>query len=92
MFSTSDYVLFSKSLARGVLQRLLYLQVKEDILTDELFCPPETSVLLASYALQAKFGDYSVHLRESGRLFSDRLLPKRCVLYASLKLEKLNSL
>lgn len=33
-------------------QRLFYLQVKDAILSDEVYCPPETSVLLASYAMQ----------------------------------------
>ena len=41
-----------------VMQRLFYLQVKNAILSDEIYCPPETSVLLASYAVQAKYLDY----------------------------------
>jgi FERM central domain len=56
---------------------LFYLQVKEAILNDEIFCPAETSVLLASYALQAKFGDYSPELFKSRSLFEERLLPQR---------------
>uniref|UniRef100_A0A665TZW6 Radixin-like n=1 Tax=Echeneis naucrates TaxID=173247 RepID=A0A665TZW6_ECHNA len=38
---------------------LLNLSVKEAILNDENYCPPETAVLLASYAVQAKYGDYN---------------------------------
>ena len=36
------------------LQRLFFLQVKDAILTDEVYCPPETAVLLASYAVSCK--------------------------------------
>ena len=32
-------------------QRLFYLQVRESILTEDLYCPPETAVLLASYSV-----------------------------------------
>jgi len=57
--------------------RLFYLQVKDAILTDEVYCPPETSVLLASYSLQAKYGAYSPDLHKAGDLSSERLLPDR---------------
>lgn len=30
------------------------LQVKKNILEEEIYCPPEASVLLASYAVHAK--------------------------------------
>ena len=33
------------------MQRLFYLQVKDAILSEEVYCPPETAVLLASYAV-----------------------------------------
>uniref|UniRef100_A0A8C7ZDA4 FERM domain-containing protein n=1 Tax=Oryzias sinensis TaxID=183150 RepID=A0A8C7ZDA4_9TELE len=52
-------------------------QVKEAILNDENYCPPETAVLLASYAVQAKYGDYSKDVHKPGYLASDRLLPQR---------------
>merc|ERR1712158_204041 len=54
-----------------------YLQVKNAILTDDIYCPPETSVLLASYAIQAKYGDFQKDLHTPGFLNSDRLLPDR---------------
>ena len=37
-----------------ITQHLFFLQVKEAILNMDIFCPPEASVLLASYAVQAK--------------------------------------
>jgi hypothetical protein len=46
-------------------------------LSDEIYCPPETSVLLSSYAVQAKYGDYSTDTHKSGCLANDRLLPQR---------------
>jgi len=57
--------------------RLFYLQVKNAILSDDIYCPPETSVLLASYAVQAKYGDYQKDVHTPGFLNSDRLLPDR---------------
>jgi radixin len=51
--------------------------VKNGILSDEIYCPPETSVLLASYAVQAKYGDYNPETHKSDCLQNDRLLPQR---------------
>lgn len=41
-------------LIQDVTQHLFYLQVKQSILNHDIYCPPEASVLLASYAVQAK--------------------------------------
>ena len=38
--------------------------MKNAILSDEIYCPPETSVLLASYAVQAKYGDFQKDLHK----------------------------
>ncbi|CAL8283672.1 unnamed protein product [Lota lota] len=64
-------------LIQDVTRKLFFLQVKDLILGDEIYCPPESAVLLASYAVQAKFGDYSKSVHEPGYLSSERLLPKR---------------
>lgn len=48
-------------------------------MSDEVYCPPETSVLLASYATQAKFGDFSQEQNKTGCLQNERLLPQRVV-------------
>ena len=58
---------------------MFFLQVKEAILSDEAYCPPETSVLLSSYAVQAKYGDHNPDTHKSGCLANDRLLPQRYV-------------
>ncbi|KAF3850031.1 hypothetical protein F7725_019750 [Dissostichus mawsoni] len=67
----------SEELIQDITQKLFFLQVKEGILSDEVYCPPETAVLLASYSVQAKFGDYNKEVHQPGYLLSERLLPHR---------------
>ncbi|XP_029937926.1 ezrin a [Myripristis murdjan] len=64
-------------LIQDITQKLFFLQVKEGILTQEIYCPPESAVLLASYSVQAKFGDYNKFVHQPGYLLSEHLLPKR---------------
>ncbi|KAM3173157.1 hypothetical protein ACTXT7_013056 [Hymenolepis weldensis] len=52
--------------------------VKEAILKDKLPCPPETAVLLASYACQAKYGDYDEERFSRHPIPIDRLLSPNC--------------
>ncbi|XP_055337094.1 moesin/ezrin/radixin homolog 1-like [Paramacrobiotus metropolitanus] len=56
--------------------KLFYLQVKHSIVNDQLYCPPETSILLASFACQAKYGNYNKETHPAGYLASDHLLPQ----------------
>lgn len=44
----------SEELVQELTQHLFFLQVKQAILAMDIYCPPEASVLLASYAVQAK--------------------------------------
>ncbi|KAJ8938667.1 hypothetical protein NQ318_020365 [Aromia moschata] len=67
----------AEELIQDITLRLFYLQVKNAILSDEIYCPPETSVLLASYAVQARHGDYQKGAHNPGFLANDRLLPQR---------------
>ncbi|KAK9686372.1 FERM N-terminal domain [Popillia japonica] len=67
----------AEELIQDITLRLFYLQVKNAIVGDEIYCPPETSVLLASYAVQARYGDYNKAVHTPGCLEEDRLLPKR---------------
>ncbi|KAM3869347.1 NF2, moesin-ezrin-radixin like (MERLIN) tumor suppressor b [Diretmus argenteus] len=55
-------------------------EVKKQILDEEIFCSPEASVLLASYAVQAKYGDYDPNFHKPGFLAQDELLPKRVLM------------
>ncbi|KAK7938921.1 hypothetical protein WMY93_002247 [Mugilogobius chulae] len=67
----------SEELIQEITQKLFFLQVKEAILNDENYCPPETAVLLASYAVQAKYADFNKDFHRPGYLSSERLLPQR---------------
>ncbi|XP_013109714.1 moesin/ezrin/radixin homolog 1 isoform X1 [Stomoxys calcitrans] len=69
----------AEELIQDITLRLFYLQVKNAILSDEIYCPPETSVLLASYAVQARHGDHNKNLHSPGFLANDRLLPQRVI-------------
>ena len=66
----------SEELIQEVTQRMFFLQVKEQILSDQIYCSAETAVLLASYALQAKYGDYHNDFT-TATIANDRLLPAR---------------
>jgi merlin protein len=68
----------SEELVQEVTQHLFFLQVKQSILNMDIYCPPEASVLLASYAVQAKYGDYDEHTYQPGLLANNEdLLPER---------------
>lgn len=67
----------AEELMQEITQHLFFLQVKEAILNMDIFCPPEASVLLASYAVQAKYGDYDKEFHTPGFLANDLLLPQR---------------
>ncbi|XP_027717382.1 merlin-like isoform X6 [Vombatus ursinus] len=43
-----------EELLQEITQHLFFLQVKKQILDEEIYCSPEVTVLLASYAVQAK--------------------------------------
>ncbi|XP_038008424.1 merlin isoform X3 [Motacilla alba alba] len=68
-----------EELVQEITQHLFFLQVKKQILDEKIFCPPEASVLLASYAVQAKYGDYDPNVHKRGFLAQEELLPKRVI-------------
>jgi len=69
----------SEELVQEVTQHLFFLQIKDQILNMKIYCPPEASVLLASYAVQAKYGDYDESTYQPGMLASEELLPQRVI-------------
>ncbi|XP_072753411.1 merlin isoform X2 [Anoplolepis gracilipes] len=69
----------AEELVQEVTQHLFFLQVKQAILSMDIYCPPEASVLLASYAVQAKYGDYDEVSYRPGMLASEDLLPQRVI-------------
>lgn len=68
-----------EELVQDITQHLFFLQVKNNILQEEIYCPPEASVLLASYAVQAKYGDYDPGVHKPGFLAQEELLPKNVI-------------
>ncbi|XP_051941274.1 ezrin-like isoform X1 [Hippocampus zosterae] len=74
----------AEELIQDVTRRLFYLQVKEDILNEDVYCPPESAVLLASYAIQAKYGEYKKSVHHPGYMSSERLLSRRVLEQHSL--------
>lgn len=68
-----------EELVQEITQHLFFLQVKKKILDEEIFCSPEASVLLASYAVLAKYGEYDRSLHTPGFLAQDELLPKKVI-------------
>lgn len=69
----------AEELIQEVTQHLFFLQVKQSILNMDIFCPPEASVLLASYAVQAKYGDCTEVYQRLGKLDVEELLPQRVI-------------
>ncbi|XP_021374387.1 merlin-like [Mizuhopecten yessoensis] len=69
----------SEELIQEITQHLFFLQVKQSIINMDIYCPPEASVLLASYAVQAKYGDYDTSTYKIGTLASEDLLPQRVI-------------
>ncbi len=70
----------AEELIQEITQHLFFLQVKQAILNMDIFCPPEASVLLASYAVQAKYGDYDEASYKPGMLAdAEDLLPQRVI-------------
>uniref|UniRef100_A0A4W4H1G5 FERM domain-containing protein n=1 Tax=Electrophorus electricus TaxID=8005 RepID=A0A4W4H1G5_ELEEL len=78
----------SEELIQEITKKLFFLQAKEGILSDEIYCPPETAVLLASYSVQAKFGDFNKVVHQPGYLSSERLLPQRVLEQHNLSREQ----
>ncbi|XP_074042029.1 uncharacterized protein isoform X2 [Leptinotarsa decemlineata] len=66
-----------EELIESITIEFFFLQVKLCILSDEIYCPADTCVLLASYALQVKYGDYSPDTHNKDILQKQKLLPDR---------------
>ncbi|KAJ8961737.1 hypothetical protein NQ318_021337 [Aromia moschata] len=66
-----------EELIETVTIEFFFLEVKSSILKDEVYCPADTCVLLASYALQAKYGDYNKDEHNEDILKRQKLLPDR---------------
>ncbi|VDM63814.1 unnamed protein product [Angiostrongylus costaricensis] len=65
-----------EELIQDLTRHLFFLQIKQAILSMDLYCSPEASVLLASFAVQAINGDCT---EDIGPLDLDKLLPKSVI-------------
>ncbi len=74
----------SEELIQEITQHLFFLQVKQSILNMDIYCPAEAAVLLASYAVQAKYGDYDDETFETSMLAMEDLLPQRVMVFLRL--------
>ncbi|KAE9549413.1 hypothetical protein FO519_007380 [Halicephalobus sp. NKZ332] len=64
-----------EELIQDLTRHLFFVQIKQSILSKDLYCQPEAAVLLASFAVQAMYGDYS----EDIELELDKLLPESVI-------------
>ena len=59
---------------------MLYLQIREYIYESRIYCPPEHAFLLASYAVQERYGDHNVDVHKADQVAQLKLIPKRWVM------------
>jgi len=64
-------------LAQPETRHLFFLHLKHAITGGELSCPSEAAVLLASYTVQARYGNYDPQEHVPGFLSSEVILPAR---------------
>lgn len=67
---------------------LFFAQVKNYIHSDEIYCPPDTSALLASYALQAKYSDHEEAADKKWATQIKKLLPERVLKQHKMELSE----
>lgn len=71
-----------------VTQKLFFLQARAAVVEDEIYCPTDKAVLLASLSCQAEFGQYNLLPKSGGFLANEKLLPDR--IFSQYKLSRDN--
>ncbi|KAI6656230.1 Ezrin [Oopsacas minuta] len=51
------------------------MEVSKLIISGDIYCPPEAALLLSSYTVQSKFGDYDSEVYKPGFLRNENLIP-----------------
>jgi len=64
------------ALSHDAALKLLYLQVKEDILSGRIYCPKATAIELASFAAQVQFGSMENDPSDTDYLKGQRWVPE----------------
>lgn len=75
-FGVMLYAPNMQSLKQEITRYLFFLQLKSDIIEGLLRCSPEQAILLASFALQAEYGDYERQKFTANDLQEYVLLPR----------------
>lgn len=70
------YPLDVNDLIQDITKHLFFLQIKDQILSRIIYAPAEVCVMLTSYALQAKYGDYDPSRHKVGQLGNEQLIPE----------------
>ena len=79
----------TEELIQEVTQRLFFLQVKENLLVEDVYTPPETAVLLASYAVsQSCVGRHFHRVIIEMLILSHSLVPRPPHSFCRLQYEK----
>lgn len=66
------------------IQRLFWLQIRDAICRDDIYCPPEICVLFAALSMQIDHGDFDPGRHDRGFIDVNRLLPPRIFAQFSL--------
>ncbi|XP_062506478.1 band 4.1-like protein 1 isoform X2 [Corticium candelabrum] len=83
MFGVKFYALDPNSLHEDITRYQVCLQVRKDIATGKLPVSPETACLLASFAVQAEFGDYDPSVHKDNYLSDYEFIPNQPVGFLS---------
>ncbi|XP_046328010.1 tyrosine-protein phosphatase non-receptor type 4-like isoform X14 [Haliotis rufescens] len=76
-FRVKFYVSDPSKLAEEYTRYHFFLQVKRDILSEKLVCPPSQAALLASYSVQSELGDYNPDEHKDGYLADFLFIPSQ---------------
>ncbi|TRY71069.1 hypothetical protein TCAL_12631 [Tigriopus californicus] len=68
-----------EDIIQNVTLRLLFYQVKNSILSESVYCPAEKAILLASFAVQAKYDDFDAEKHPPGYLANERILCQKII-------------
>lgn len=74
----------NEELTNNTLRRLLWLQIRDGIVKDEIYCPAELCVLFAAQSMQGLHGDFNPALHGPGFLNPQQELPERVLHQHSL--------
>ena len=64
-------------LIQDITRHFFFLEVNEKILSQEIYCPPETAMMMAAYAAQALYGEYDADVHKPGFLAIEDFIPQR---------------